>query len=62
VFPVFVGAVSGALILPAKDVRIHEQRILEIMAPVSLRDALHLKDGDPVTIVIGTPEIGNRDE
>lgn len=57
VFPLSMGAVSGVLILPAKDARIHEQRVVEIMAPVNLRETLELKDGDPVTIVIGTREI-----
>lgn len=51
-FPLSVADVPGVLILPAKDVRIHDQRVIEVMAPVNLREALALKDGDPVTIVI----------
>lgn len=60
VFPVSAGAISGALVLPAENVRIHEKQVIEVMAPVNLRDALHLKDGDPITLVIRTPELGSE--
>jgi hypothetical protein len=47
---VTVNGVPGAVVLPAEDVRIHEERVLEILAPVSLRETLGLDDGDRVTV------------
>lgn len=43
---------SGALILPAEDVRVHGKRILEILAPVNVKETLGLADGDVVTLTI----------
>lgn len=48
-----VNGIPGAVILPSEDVRIHEKRILEILAPCSLKEALGLRDGDCVTIAAG---------
>jgi CTP-dependent riboflavin kinase len=49
-YPVRIGTIPGAIILPEERVRIHDQEIVEIMAPVSLRETLHLQDGDRVDI------------
>jgi CTP-dependent riboflavin kinase len=51
-YPVRIGTISGAVILPEEKVRIHGQKIVEIMAPVSLRESLHLQDGNRVDFVI----------
>ena len=51
-FPVSVGSVSGAVILPAEEVRIHGQKIIEVLAPVRLKEALNVKDGDSVTLIL----------
>ena len=53
--PVSVQGVCGALILPAEDVNIHGKNVLEVMAPVRLKDVLGLKDGDTVTLRIRSP-------
>jgi CTP-dependent riboflavin kinase len=49
--PVRIGGIAGALILPQQDVRIHDDTVVEIMAPVLIRDALGLSDGSTVEIV-----------
>ncbi|MDY6972583.1 MAG: DUF120 domain-containing protein [Thermodesulfobacteriota bacterium] len=50
--PVVVGAVKGAIIIPAENVKVHGSNIVEIMAPVNLRDALKVNDGNSLTLVI----------
>lgn len=52
IIPVSLGHVSGALVIPAEEVRIHGPNVVEVIAPVGIREALGLKDGDEVTLVI----------
>jgi riboflavin kinase len=47
---VTVNNIPGAVILPAEDVRIHEKRIIEIIAACSLKETLGIGDGDLVTV------------
>jgi riboflavin kinase len=47
---VMVNHIPGALVLPSEDVRIHANRVVEIIASCSLKDALGLHDGDRVTL------------
>jgi riboflavin kinase len=42
------GCVEGAAILPEVDA--YPEDKLEIVAPVAVRQALHLRDGDPVRL------------
>ena len=42
--------IEGAIIVPKKTY--HSNNIIEIISPVKLRDALSLKDGDLVKIII----------
>jgi CTP-dependent riboflavin kinase len=49
---VSLSSIAGAMIFPAEDVRIHGKNIVEIMAPVSLKDALNIEDGDQVTFIV----------
>lgn len=51
VIPVFIGAVNGALILPDKAVRIHQESVVEILAPVNLKERLGLAVGSSVEII-----------
>ena len=51
--PLRIGSLSGILVLPEKEARIHENRIVEVMAPVCLREVLALKDGDEVPLLFG---------
>jgi CTP-dependent riboflavin kinase len=40
------------MIFPAEDVRIHGKSIVEIIAPVRLKDVLNIEDGDQVTLTV----------
>ena len=47
-----VGSVSGAIIIPAEDVRVHGKNIVEVISPLRLKDALQIKDGDSLTLLV----------
>ena len=50
VYPVSVMGVTGAIVAPAEEVRSHGKNIIEIMAPISLKEALDVKDGDEIML------------
>ena len=52
VYPVYIGTIPGAIVLPEGSVRVHDTGVLEVLAPVSLREALHLEDGDLVSLAV----------
>ena len=52
VVQVSLGDISGAIILPEEKVRIHPKNIIEIIAPLNLKTALNLNDGDSLKITI----------
>lgn len=54
VLPASIGGIEGALIIPEERVNVHGARILEIMAPVGIKDALGLNDGDRVALTVRT--------
>ena len=43
-----VNEVPAAVVVPSEDVRVHENRVLEIIASQSLKDLLGIADGDKV--------------
>jgi CTP-dependent riboflavin kinase len=47
-----VGSVSGAIIIPAEDVRVHGKSIVEVISPLRLKDALQVEDGDSLTLIV----------
>ncbi|MDF1594111.1 MAG: CTP-dependent riboflavin kinase [Desulfobacterales bacterium] len=49
-----IKGIQGAIIIPAEDVQIHAKNILEVIAPVCLKEVLGLDDGDIVKITIIT--------
>lgn len=49
-YRVSVMGVSGALIAPAEDVSVHGKNIIEVIAPISLKEALDVKDGDEIML------------
>lgn len=51
---VTVNGVPAAVVLPAEEVRIHEHRVLELLAATGLKDALGLGEGDAVTVSAGS--------
>ncbi|BBO84350.1 hypothetical protein DSCO28_49160 [Desulfosarcina ovata subsp. sediminis] len=48
---VMIKGVPAAVVLPAEDVRIHEDRILEIISPHSFKQSFGLHDGDQISII-----------
>jgi HAD superfamily hydrolase (TIGR01509 family) len=55
VIPVSIGEVRGAIVMPDPRARIHQQNIVEVMAPVGLRESLGLVDGTRVTLFADRP-------
>lgn len=51
-YPVMIGSFPGAIVVPEESVRIHGDGIVEILAPVSLRAQLELKDGDRLSFTV----------
>lgn len=50
--PAIVGGLKGALLLPEERVNVHGAQIIEVIAPVSIKDALGLRDGDQLTVLL----------
>jgi CTP-dependent riboflavin kinase len=44
--------VIGAIIIPDEEVHIHGKNIVEIIAPLSLKETLHLENGDEVELLV----------
>ena len=55
VYPVSIMGVTGAIVAPAEDVRIHGKNIIELIAPTSLKDAMDVDDGDEIMLVAKYP-------
>ena len=51
-FPVSLGEISGAIVMPEEKVRVHPKNIIEIFAPLNIKASLNVKDGDIVTVVL----------
>lgn len=52
VYPVCIGTIPGAIVRPEEGVRIHDDGVIEILAPVSLREELKLKEGDRIRLTV----------
>ncbi|MBW2064121.1 MAG: CTP-dependent riboflavin kinase [Deltaproteobacteria bacterium] len=50
--PVKMGSVEGAIIIPEERVMGHGKKIVEIIAPLRLKDVLGLREGDMLTVRI----------
>jgi CTP-dependent riboflavin kinase len=57
-FPVLLGKIRGAIIMPEAKVRVHPKNIVEIIAPLNIKAFLNLKDGDSVTVVLVKTQTG----
>jgi len=55
VFPIFVEGISGAIVAPAADVRLHGKNIIEIISHLGLKKALGVEDGDWISLTIDRP-------
>ena len=51
VYPVNIMGVGGAIVAPSEDNRIHDKNVLELIAPISLKDAMDAEDGDEIMLV-----------
>ena len=51
VYPVSIMGVTGAIVAPAEDVRVHGKNIIELIAPTCLKDAMDVDDGDEIMLV-----------
>jgi riboflavin kinase len=45
-----VNGVPAAAVFPSQDVRIHDNRVIEIIAGCHIKETLNLHDGDEVTL------------
>jgi len=52
VLPISIEGIDAAVIIPEEMVRMHGKNIIEVIAPVSLKDALNIDDGDTVILTI----------
>ncbi len=52
VFPISIEGISGAIVAPAEDVRVHGKNIIEIISHLGLKDALGVEDGDFVSLIV----------
>jgi CTP-dependent riboflavin kinase len=52
VLPATIAGLPAAVVIPSPDVRIHAEQIIEILAPVNLRQALDRRDNDPVSVTL----------
>jgi len=50
-----IGGIEGVVIIPEDRVNIHAANVVEVMAPVKVKDALNVKDGDGLELVIKIP-------
>ena len=50
--PVSIAGIRSAIIIPAAEVRVHGKNIVEVIAPVNLKEKLGVADGDSITLVL----------
>lgn len=53
ILPVFLGKERGAIIIPDEEVQVHEKNVVEVIAPVNLKEALRVSNGDSLTVAMG---------
>jgi CTP-dependent riboflavin kinase len=54
-FPVFIGSVRGAIIVPQAEHftnEVHPPEVIEIIAPVNIKETLSVKDEDEIIIEV----------
>ncbi len=55
VLPLSIEGIKGAIVIPERKINIHGHNIVEVMAPVGLRESLDLVDGHRVTLFVDRP-------
>jgi len=51
-YAVDIQGIRAAIIMPAKEVRVHGKNIVEVISEVKLKDALGADDGDSVELTV----------
>ena len=59
-FSVALGKINGAIIVPEEKVRIHAGNIIEIIAPVSIKASLNVKDNDSISVILIEAEMSDK--
>jgi CTP-dependent riboflavin kinase len=49
---VSLGEISAAIIIPEEKVRVHPKNIIEIIAPLNIKTALNVADGDNISLFL----------
>ncbi len=52
VVPAELEGIQAAIIIPDAQVRVHGDTIIEVLAPVRVKEALKKKDGDRITVTM----------
>jgi CTP-dependent riboflavin kinase len=52
ILPARVAHIPAAVILPPESHNVHDDMVLEVLAPLSLKEALGLADGDRLTVTL----------
>lgn len=55
VIPLSIKGIRGAIVIPERNQNVHGQNIVEVIAPVGLRESLKLVDGQLVTLFADRP-------
>ena len=53
-YPVLVEGIRAAIVIPAAEVRVHGENIIEVISDQRLKDVLNVDDGDLVSLNIVT--------
>jgi CTP-dependent riboflavin kinase len=51
-FPIRLGKINAAIIMPEEKVRIHTENIIEIIAPLNIKATLNVKDNASLNVMI----------
>ena len=51
-----IGGIPAAIVVPEEKVRVHGKKIVEILAPVKLKEALQIKAGDMLNVILVSEE------
>ena len=50
--PVDIQGIPGAVIILPKEYNIHDDQVIEVLAPLNLKETLRLQNSDPLTLVL----------
>jgi HAD superfamily hydrolase (TIGR01509 family) len=53
--PLTIKGIQGAIVIPEAKLNIHRENVVEVIAPIALRESLNLADGQLVTVFADRP-------